>query len=176
MASDIDSTMDSIGKVIKFNADGKKIWQKNYDFTTNQGFNNFNNIISTTDSNYLIVGEIFSVDLPQAPWLVKIDEDGNILPIDTTSTTTDHDVVSSIPEIKVYPNPASHSIIINQGEITDMTYQLIDMNGGIVKAISLPHAHHNVVWDISDVTSGTYILSMKQGEKLIGSRQQVVVK
>ncbi|MBK8626950.1 MAG: T9SS type A sorting domain-containing protein [Saprospiraceae bacterium] len=81
-----------------------------------------------------------------------------------------------MPEIKIYPNPASHSIIINQGEITDMTYQLIDMNGGIVKAISLPHAHHNVVWDINDVVAGTYVLTMTQGGKLIGSKQQVVVK
>ena len=169
-----DTASYGTGKIVKFNDKGQRLWQKRYYYNNKRFYlNKFFNIIMTTDSNYLIVGDENWI---QSAWLVKIDEDGNILPIDTTSTTTDHDVVSSIPEIKVYPNPASHSIIINQGEITDMTYQLIDMNGGIVKAISLPHAHHNVVWDISDVTSGTYILSMKQGEKLIGSRQQVVVK
>jgi hypothetical protein len=136
-------------------------------------FNDFYYIISTSDGNYLITGY---ESLSRAPWLVKIDEDGNILPIDTTSAATDHNVQTTIPEIKIYPNPASHSIIINQGEITDMMYQLTDMNGAVLKTIPLPHAHHHVVWDISDVASGTYVLTMLQGGKVIGSRQQVVIR
>jgi hypothetical protein len=176
MANDIDSTFDGIGKIVKFNDKGQRLWQKTYDFTTNQGFNEFNNIIQTYDQNYLIVGSIFSVNLPQSAWLVKIDEDGNILPLDTTSAAIDTDVVNQIPEVKLYPNPASHTIIINQGEITNMTYQLVDISGAAVKSMPLPHAHHHVVWDISDVASGTYVLTMMQGGKLIGSKQQVVVK
>jgi hypothetical protein len=162
-------------KIIKTKKEGEYFLMAN-DFTTNQGFNEFNNIIQTYDQNYLIVGSIFSVNLPQSAWLVKIDEDGNILPLDTTSAAIDTDVVNQIPEVKLYPNPASHTIIINQGEITNMTYQLVDISGAAVKSMPLPHAHHHVVWDISDVASGTYVLTMMQGGKLIGSKQQVVVK
>jgi hypothetical protein len=57
-----------------------------------------------------------------------------------------------------------------------MTYQLTDINGAVVKMIPLPHAHHHVVWDISDVASGTYVLTMLQGGKVIGNRQQVVIR
>ena len=81
-----------------------------------------------------------------------------------------HEIVS------VYPNPASRSIIINQGEITDMTYQLIDMQGAVIKSLPIPYAHHNVIWDISDVDSGSYVLTMLQGGKVIGTQKQLVVR
>jgi hypothetical protein len=162
------------GKMVKFNDKGERIWQKTYYFDNKWIYlNKFYNIIPTNDSNYLIVGD---ENYFQAPWLVKIDEDGNILPIDTTSATADPDIQHTIPEIKIYPNPALHTIIINQGEIADMTYQLTDMTGAVVKTIPLPQAHHHVVWDISDVASGTYVLTMLQGGKVIRSRQQVVIK
>lgn len=169
-----DTSSYTTGKIVKFNDKGQRLWQKRYYYNNKRFYlNKFFNIIMTTDSNYLIVGDENWI---QTAWLVKIDEDGNILPLDTTSAAIDIDVADQIPEVKLYPNPASHTIIINQGEITDMTYQLIDISGAVVKTIPLPHAHHHVVWDISDVASGTYVLRMMQSGKLIGSKQQVVVK
>ncbi|MBL0100276.1 MAG: hypothetical protein IPP49_09690 [Saprospiraceae bacterium] len=35
---------------------------------------------------------------------IKIDEDGNIVPIDTTSATTQP--IRDLPDITIYPNPA----------------------------------------------------------------------
>ena len=168
-----DTMSYTTGKIVKFDEEGNRLWQKTYYYHKGKFYNNdFYNIISTQDQNYLIVG---NENVITAPWLVKIDEDGNILPIDTTSAIADPNIQNIIPEIKIYPNPASHSIIINQGEITDMTYQLTDINGAVVKMIPLPHAHHHVVWDISDVASGTYVLTMLQGGNVIGNRQQVVI-
>lgn len=83
---------------------------------------------------------------------------------------------SILDNVITFPNPASHSIIINQGEITDMTYQLIDLQGRIIQSLPLPSAHHHVVWNISEVASGTYILAMMQGTILIGTKQVEVVK
>ena len=172
------STADSLviaGRIVKIKGDSTTLWTKHYyKITGHYDNNDFNTMIPTSDGNYLIGGKTYGTWLDG--WLVKIDEDGNILPIDTTSSATEQDIHNNIPEIKIYPNPASHSIIINQGEITDMTYQLTNMNGAVVKSIPLPHAHHHVVWDISDVASGTYVLTMLQGGKMIGSRQQVVIR
>ena len=83
---------------------------------------------------------------------------------------------SILDNVITFPNPASHSIIINQGELSDMTYQLIDLQGRIIQSMPLPLAHHHVVWDISEVASGIYILAMMQGTTLIGTRQVEVVK
>ncbi len=174
-SSEAQDTTYYLGKVIKFDLSGKKIWQKKYSYYLKNNFsNNFYNMIATKDGNYLICG--FENQYYDA-WLVKIDEDGNILPIDTTSSTGDiYSTTISLPEIKVYPNPASNTIIINQGEISDMTYLLTDIHGLTIKSMPLPDAHHHVVWDISDVVSGTYVLQMRQCDKVIGTKQIVVVK
>jgi hypothetical protein len=170
MANDIvknDSFYYTTGKIVKFNDSGQRIWQKTYYFTDKWAVNNhFNDIIKTSDNAYLVVGSEY---LERTAWLVKIDEDGNILPIDTTSSTGYiYSNTISLPEIKVYPNPASNTIIINQGEISDMTYLLTDIHGLTIKSMPLPDAHHHVVWDISDVVSGTYVLQMRQGDKSSG--------
>jgi hypothetical protein len=175
---EIDNGVEhSLGKVVKFTESGQRIWQKTYFYFKDSigGFNKFENIVKTSDNYYTMIGYVFNGPYQDA-WLVKIDENGNILPIDTTTAIADPDILKTIPEIKIYPNPASHTIIINQGEIADMTYQLTDMTGAVMKTIPLPHAHHHVVWDISDVASGTYVLTMLQGGKVIGGRQQVVIK
>ncbi len=49
------------------------------------------------------------------PMVLLIDEHGDIVPIDTTSGTNQIDL--TIPDIKIYPNPATDYLIINQGEI-----------------------------------------------------------
>ncbi|MEZ4912122.1 MAG: T9SS type A sorting domain-containing protein [Saprospiraceae bacterium] len=169
-----DTVSFAKGKVIKFNDKGQRLWQKNYFYNSQRGLSNdFYNIIRTSDGNYLIVG---SENLIQSAWLVKIDEDGNILPIDTTSASQDKEISHGIPEVSIYPNPASHTIIINQGEITDMTYHLIDMSGVVIKTLPLPQAHHNVIWDITDVPTGTYAMTMTQRGIIIGSKLQVIVR
>ena len=178
MANDIDksdTTLHTLGKIVCFTDNGSIKWKKTYVHTAKWAVHNeFRNMIETKDGNYLISGW---EGLSANPWLVKIDEDGNILPIDTTSSTGDiYSTTISLPEIKVYPNPASHTIIINQGEITDMTYLLTDIHGRTIKSMPLPDAHHHVVWDISDVASGTYVLQMRQGDMVIGTKQIVVVK
>ena len=157
------------GKIVKFNDKGQRLWQKTYYHSNKWAVNNsFNDIIKTRDSTYLIAGAELRA---RSAWLVKIDEDGNLLPIDTTSAAVDFSANSDISEIKVYPNPASHSIIINQGDITDMHYQLIDMQGAVIKSLPIPYAHHNVIWDISDMDAGNYVLTMLQSGKVIGSKK-----
>jgi hypothetical protein len=162
------------GKVVKFDLSGQKIWQKKYSYYQKHNiFNNFYNMIATEDGNYLICGfEGFQ----QNSWLVKIDEDGNILPIDTTTMTVDWIVPNSTSEIKIYPNPAADYIIINQGEISDIKYVISNMNGQTIKQMTVAQAHHNTIWDISDLPKSTYVISMVQGGKVIGQIKQIVVR
>ncbi len=170
-----DSTVYTAGRITRFTADGERLWHKTYYYndTTWGVSNHAYNIIPTQDDNYLIVGH---ENLRQTTWLLKINEEGDILPIDTTSSATEWVETVQPWDVRVYPNPASESIIINQGEISDMTYSLMDMSGHVVQSINMPHAHHNTVWDISSVPSGTYTLLMLQNGKKIGHIRQVVVK
>lgn len=169
-----DTTNYTQGKIIKFTEDGERIWQKTYVYNQDWAiFNDFYDIISISNNCYLVAGY---ESLHKSPWLVKIDEDGNILPMDTTSTASDPTWHQGLPEISVYPNPASSSIIINQGDITDMTYQLMDMSGSLVKTVSLPQAHHHMLWDISDVSEGTYVLVISQEGLILDKKQQIILR
>lgn len=170
-----DSLLYTAGRITRFTADGKRLWYKTYYYHNNirNLSNRFYNIIKTQDNSYLTVG---GENLIQTTWLVKINEEGDILPIDTTSSVVVWEEDLRASNVSVYPNPASESIIINQGEISDMTYRLIDLSGHVVKTLSMPHSHHNTIWDISSVPRGTYTLLMIQNGEKIGQIRQVVVR
>ncbi len=164
----VDSFYTS-GRIVKIRDNGSKVWHKNYSFYTGRyNFNFFIAMMPTKDGNYLIGGECNKIN--SESWLVKIDEDGNIIPIDTTSDTG----ITDITDISIYPNPAHDQIIINQGERTDMGYTIFDSLGRIELTKSIPEPHHNMVWDISKLPAGIYFLSITHQGKLIKSVKMVV--
>jgi hypothetical protein len=126
-------------------------------------------MISVDDSHYLLGGRT-TTDTTICSWLVKIDEDGNIVPIDTTSNTG----ITDIADISIYPNPAHDQIIINQGERTDMQYTIYDSQGRMVLTKMIRETHHNTVWDISDLPDGIYFLSITHLGKVLKSIKMVV--
>jgi hypothetical protein len=170
MVNALGFTTDSFftkGKVVKLKDNGEKVWEKVYYYSSNHNDGNeFHDLMATSDGHYMIGGNIAPNRF--IPWLVKIDEDGNIVPIDTTSATTTP--ITSIPEITIYPNPAHDHIIINQGEQTDMTYTIYNMQGRAVLMQKISGSHQNTVWDISQLDPGAYVLSISQQGKPMVSR------
>ena len=170
-----DTSNYTVGKVVKFNGNGQRLWQKTYYYNNTLWSlrNEFNNMIPVSDNSYLIVG---AENLVQSPWVIKIDEEGNIVPIDTTSSAYGTERSPAIAGIKVYPNPSGDRIIINQGEMRDMRYELRDLSGLRVRTLDQTEAHQNVIWDIRDVPPGIYVLLILQDGKVMGSRQVVVAR
>jgi uncharacterized protein YuzE len=159
------------GQIVKINGEGKTIWNKYYFFTSDASEKNlFNHIIATSDGHYLAAGT--STPSGFSAWAIKIDEDGNIVPIDTSTSSVD----VAIPEIKIYPNPASDYIIINQGEQSDMAYTLYDMQGRQVAHIDIKTSHTNVVWDLPVLQSGSYQMIVTQKGKKVMDKKIVVVR
>jgi hypothetical protein len=162
----------NVGQVVKIDDNGKKIWSKDYYRYggQNMAFNHFATILATSDGNYLIGGETYIQN--SEAWLVKIDEDGNIVPIDTSTSSVD----VAIPEIKIYPNPTSDYIIINQGEQSDMSYALFDMQGRQLAHIDIENSHTNVVWDLPELQSGSYQMIVTQKGIKVMDKKIVVVR
>jgi hypothetical protein len=164
------STIDSnyiAAQITKINTNGQKIYQKEYHYLAAKYIENVPySLLKTSDGNYLLGGEIFGTG-PTSAWLLKFDESGNIVPIDTLSTT----IASPIPEISIYPNPAQNYIIINQGEIDEVYYKLYDLQGRLVKELFRSSSHVNTVWDISDLNTGSYILSIWKNENMMYSQK-----
>jgi Secretion system C-terminal sorting domain len=168
----LDSFMTK-ARIVKIKDDGSKIWHKDYSYYNgDQKYNRFITLIPTSDGNYLIGGSASS-NVSKA-WLVKINEDGDIVPVDTTSSAIDwaHDDLSK--QISIYPNPATDIIIINQAEISEVTYHICDLHGTLLRTMNIKDSHHNVTWDIHDLVSGVYIIDMMKDGVSIGSKKVVV--
>lgn len=169
-------TLDSFmtkARIVKIKSDGSKVWHKDYSYYNgDQKYNNFITMIPTSDGNYLIGG--YATTFVSNAWLVKINENGDIVPIDTTSSSIvwAHDDLSK--QISIYPNPATDIIIINQAEISDVTYHIRDLQGTLLHTMNIKDSHHNVTWDIHDLVAGVYIIDMIKDGVSIGSKKVVV--
>ena len=160
------------GRIVKIDSDLNELWHKDYLYSAYASSSDFNTIIPVAGGHYLIGG----YGWPGVGWLIKIDEDGNIVPKDTTASSVDADLSSQLPEITIYPNPSSGVIIINQGATTGMRYQLIDLSGQVVKAMDVQGSHINTIWDISDIPAGSYVLTIMQDGRILQSKRQIVIK
>ena len=88
----------------------------------------------------------------------------NLLSSDEPFTVVDN---TSFNNLSVYPNPSidNTNVSFELEKNTDITLQVFDLNGRIVKSIykntSLKSGIHNVKVDINDLVQGTYIILLK---------------
>ncbi|HRO08277.1 MAG TPA: T9SS type A sorting domain-containing protein [Saprospiraceae bacterium] len=169
---DISCTM---GKVVKFTESGDRLWQKQYYFEAERGtLNDFFDMIATTDGHYLIMGwtnayREWKSEYGGFPWLVKIDEDGNIMPIDTTTKVDDTALKSDHhPNIEVYPNPATETLYIqiNGDGITKSLSAIITGIDGKPVSEHRVAATQNAI-SLSGYQPGIYTVQVKDGSKQI---------
>ncbi|MBK8621719.1 MAG: T9SS type A sorting domain-containing protein [Saprospiraceae bacterium] len=162
------------GRVLKMDFNGKIIWKRDYTIYTiaPQIINTFHNIISTSDGNYLIGGN--TDDKQIVAWLVKINEDGHILGDTTSSVQWEKEDWKSL--ITIYPNPVSDVLYINQEDIMDVGYSLVDMTGKEVARYTGQGAFQSTVWDIGHLAVGSYILSIKKEGVLMGSKMIIKIR
>jgi hypothetical protein len=61
-------------------------------------------------------------------------------------------------EIKVYPNPTSHSLYVSHPDLTSFQIQIVDMNG---KQIHTGTIEKEVSLDVSSYTQGMYLVTIE---------------
>ncbi len=95
--------------------------------------------------------------------------------ISTSASNTINVVVTTIQDaqhvsISVYPNPVISSITIEAGASYDLSYELSDMNGAIVRSASF-NGSGNV--NTADLNTGSYVLVVKKQNEKIASYKLV---
>lgn len=79
-----------------------------------------------------------------------------------------------LPEINIFPNPATENISITQADkISDV--EIWNLNGKCVKKIKNTNSENNILRvDVGNYPSGMYILAIKMGNNLISKKITIV--
>ena len=70
--------------------------------------------------------------------------------------------------LSVYPNPSTDYLYLTTSdEISDLSYQLFDMNGKLLKSEKI--IGNQTIIDMQDLVSATYFVKVNQGNKTVKS-------
>ncbi len=116
---------------------------------------NENRLITLTVSN--LVSGVYYLTVNNVE-----DTDGNIITNQSkyfsyTNTSVDDNL---LPEITIYPNPASTFVIVESKKHKVKSYSIIDVYGRTVKQLTVQQLN-NLTIDISDLEKGIYFLKLE---------------
>lgn len=125
----------------------------------------------TADNALLIAGESLSNDGNvtgnhggKDVWVAKLNN-----PVATSE-------VSASFEMHISPNPASNSLLVNWNDnFRPSKISIFEMNGKLTKQVEIPNESKNIKLDISNISSGSYILTLSE-KGIISSQKLEIVR
>lgn len=152
------------GVIGKVSESGDSLWYRTYEpLPEENGFrSNFNDIIATPDGNYAAIGNMSPSNSIETDsihfkiWIVKIDEDGNI--VDKDTTTSIHTLQDFGDKLRIFPNPSSEVLYLELDDVDDLNIQIFDQAGKLVLKRDATHVYHTYMLDISSYSNGTYFI------------------
>lgn len=166
----IDSS-ETYGVIAKISSDGDSLWYKRFSVVTDEPVS-YHSItdLEKSSNGYVASGRVSYKFLEEGrpalqSYFIKIDNNGNINP-DTTSTNDSVENLLSL-NIKIYPNPVSEHLYIDQTDVSNIKYQLLDSQGRLVKQFKAESSNQVLIVPVVDLAAGKYILC---GESNTGVR------
>ena len=99
----------------------------------------------------------------------------------STKFLNNHSVIIFIPifnkvELSIYPIPASDQVLVDLTDIShkDLRIDIYNFLGSLVLSENISSGDDKKILDISDLTSGTYNLSLFTGQERLVSKKLVV--
>jgi Secretion system C-terminal sorting domain len=166
------------GLIIKMDANGNKLWHKEYNLLNGSGSDHYlKDIRPTSDGGFICAGNIapaFPDTGSQDMWLLKIDSNGCV---DTTCT-----LISDIPQNKIleggglliYPNPSNglFTVQLPKGSI-EGNFRLIDITGKQVFQQSIKSSSTQV--DVGKLSKGIYFYHYREKKNAISYSGKLIV-
>ncbi len=176
---------DKSAFLAKVSEEGELLWQRRYkhldlDFDDHELYD----LRATSDGGYIFCGESEdrwpAQELTEPPyqqgWLVKVDEHGCLVEGCHLSDTVSEIEVENKEYFKVGPIPASEYLNIYQAQQVSplAVYELYDLQGKLVKSIPSADKNTTLMVDITDLSSGNYVLSLRERSKLLQSKKVTI--
>ena len=155
------STWDNYGMIGKVDNNGDKIWHYTVATLYEQNDNFLKDVTQSSDGNYLATGERRivtqddSINSALQLWILKFDDNGQIVDVGTTSTTDEPEAINGIT---VYPNPSTDMLYIKQDNPGNLRYNMYDSEGSLIHSQEESGSDRILVLDVQSYTAGMYHL------------------
>ncbi len=159
-ASPEDQTFGMIGKI---NEDGNDVWCKKVSIPDKSNLDQviFSDMQKHEDI-YFIVGTFTFKETPEneprlQQCLLKVDEDGNLIPFnsDTVSATFDE---GSNKRITLFPNPTSDYLMLDTKGCSNCKFTIVNSVGQRLKSFTTQSNNETLIIDTSRYRTGLYYL------------------
>lgn len=177
----------SVGWLVKFNLDGELIWDSYFSFVLAVSPGNFpehevQDLQITADNGYLMCGIAWdklltNVGTPgRFGWLFKTDSVGCLVPGCQDFFGIEENL--SNVRLGVYPNPAADFLNIyyyDENFSGNTRMEIYDMSGKLVHSWRVHSNDMAYIYDLSNLTSGHYIIRIVDGEIEIAAEKFVKI-
>lgn len=92
------------------------------------------------------------------PWLLRVDDDGCLIPSCGTISTKNE---KKEDQLLIYPNPASHYIVLLNSSQEKTNYQIVSLDGKIMDEFSTLIPGEQIIIPISEYLPGSYFVTAK---------------
>jgi|GEM_PF-1023756 len=179
----IDAAFDN-ARMGKISADGDSLWH--YEISSFIGRDSIetellDDVIPTSDGYYTACGRRFGARLKNDSinsfvqlWLLKFDDDGNIVNVGQRVSTNDVGEEEDLAII-VYPNPSADFFFIKQEEAIAYNYKLYDMSGKLIASKqSSSEVASITILDMTSYASGMYHLIIQDTKGNVVKQEKLV--
>jgi len=180
----------------KVDETGQLKWERHYEyFSLDSGYWNLHNVAhdfkATPDGGFICAGEATALctDHPecdhstQQGWLLKVDGCGCLVPgcdEECYVGVSDRHPDESQYLFKVGPNPARDFINVflpaRDLNFEDLNLELFSLDGHLIKSFPIKHGDTTYMIDTTGLTSGEYVLSLLQENKLLQQEKILVIQ
>jgi hypothetical protein len=169
------------GMIGKVSTEGDSVWHYVIRSLYEVDNNLLQDVIRTEDGHYLASGRrgVYTNDDSLSSfsqlWLVKFDENGLIVNVGDTTTSTE-EISPGVKDLRVYPNPSADMIFIQHKEEESIRYDFVDSQGRVLKSAKHSEPHQIMYFSVDSYPAGIYYLLLyDKDNRLLRSEKIVVV-
>jgi len=155
------SNWENYGMIGRIDSNGDSVWHYKVKSLYQDNNNRLRDVIRTSDGHYLASGfrAVYTDDDSLSSyvqlWLIKFDEDGQVVNVGTTAT---EEIIDSESGITIYPNPASDIIYIKQETSHRIKYDFFDNSGRLLHSKWHTEGNQILFFEVDDYPDGMYQL------------------
>ena len=178
IAGDVHS--NSFGWLTKLDSSGNLLWEHYYSFDSDSSWNGFYDIQQVWDGGFIMSGTtdaLYGSAQNQDAWLVRVDSNGCLVP----------GCFTAVPPIEVeptlswniFPNPAASETEIAYNlppQMRNAVLQVININGQVMKQITLSNREHLLTLSINDIPTGIYLVRLQTGSGVSEIKKLIVAR